>query len=184
MKKILCVCLISLFLTNTAHALVELRAGYGLQTPSTDGYDAGTLKTLTGFNLDAIVNLPIIPVGLGLRYESLGFDYELGGFTFDGDFTRASLLVNYRFIDLLFYVGAIGALGFSNEASISSNIGTTSYDSTLTYSLGVEGGLKFGMILLGGELGMNFADMESNTNGISDVDLGGIYFKAMVGVGF
>ena len=59
------------------------------------------------------------------------------------------------------------------------------WDSSLTYSVGVEGGVSFGLIMVGAELGYLSANLEDADNlGNVDADLSGIYAKALVGVGF
>ena len=93
MKKLILVCLAPLLLSIPAQALVELRAGYGITTPADKYYSPGvgtaTLKTVSWFNLDGIVEIPMVPVGLGLRYENMAFDIEnLVGGTGDSKFKR------------------------------------------------------------------------------------------------
>ena len=186
MKKQILLLISALAFSFSANAIVELRAGYGVNTPADDSINASTLTTVTGFNLDAIVELPMLPFGFGLRYEDMGFDVEntgVGDGTFESEFNRMSLIVNYRIIDLFAYFGLIGTLGFQNEAKLKeSGIVDIEYDADLTFSAGVEGGLTFGLIMVGAELGYNIGTYE-NTNGTNpDVDFGGVYGKVLVGV--
>lgn len=185
MKKLILLGLAPLLLSLPAQALVELRAGYGITTPADDNYNGSTVKTMTGLNLDGIIELPMVPVGLGLRYESMGFDVEVPTVgTAEADMKRLSLLVNYRLIDLFTYVGFIGTIGFSNEID-STILGTTvEYDSDMTFSIGAEAGVSLGLIMIGGELGYFMGNFESSNGANSDLDMSGIYAKAIVGVGF
>ncbi len=182
MRKQLALLLTTLFVAHSAHALFELRAGYGVQTPADDNVNGSTLTSMAGFNLDAIVELPLLPFGFGLRYENLGSEVEipLVG-TVDSSFERTSLLVNYRIIDLFAYFGLIGTIGFVNDFKVEVPGATSELDASLTYSAGVEGGVSLGLIMLGAELGYMVADVDGN--GL-EADLSGVYAKALVGVGF
>lgn len=188
MKKILLAALAVSLFSAPANALFELRAGYGIQTPAEDNYSGNTLKTITGLNLDALVELPMVPIGLGLRYEDMGFDTEAfgGGNVFESKVNRLSLLVNYRIIDLFAYFGLIGSVGFSNEAEIEiTGAGVAKYKADLTTTVGVEGGFSFGLFMVGAELGYAMGTYkDDNNSGNPDLDLGGVYAKALVGVGF
>ena len=142
MKKLLCTFVATFILWQPAQAIVELRAGYGVNQLSDFEINTGTnydVAGFAGFNLDAIVELPMVPFGFGLRYESMGFDMQLGNQTGSADFERTSLLVNYRIIDLFAYFGFIGSIGFANEVTLKTGglitAGTT-YDSSPTYSVG------------------------------------------------
>ncbi|MCB0378745.1 MAG: hypothetical protein KDD33_09655 [Bdellovibrionales bacterium] len=189
MKKIILALLAPLLLSLPAHALVELRAGYGINTPSDKDVSPGTtLETSYGFNLDAIVEIPLVPVGLGLRYENMGFDVKASGTTLQADMTRLSAIVNYRIIDLFLYLGPIATLGLSNDVKYTSGGTEFTYKSDLTYSVGVEGGVSLGLIMLGAEVGYFGGTFEPKSPasivGTPDADTSGIYAKAIVGVGF
>ncbi len=184
MKKHLLLIIATFFMVSQAHAIIELRAGYGVQTPADDDVNSNTLKSMAGFNLDAILELPMVPFGFGLRYESLGSEVEFTGIaTADSTFERTSLLINYRIIDLFAYFGLIGSVGFVNDFEVKAPapIGTLKFDDSLTYSVGAEGGLSFGLIMVGAELGYMIAKLEGS--GV-EADLSGVYAKALVGVGF
>lgn len=184
-KQILAIFLPLIFAAN-AHALFELRAGYGINTPSeTNLTNGSTLSTMAGFNLDAILEVPMLPFGLGLRYESMGADVEQPGSSFSTDMTRMALLINYRIIDLFAYFGVIGTVGFANDVTVNGTpAGDLSYDADMTYSIGVEGGVSLGMMMVGAELGYNMAKYENTNNTPAEVPFDGIYAKAIVGVGF
>ena len=184
-KQILSLVAILIFSLN-ANAIIDLRAGYGIQTPSDDTYSGDTIKTLTGFNLDAIVKIPLVPFGFGLRYENMGFDLDSPPLTFDATFKRTSLLINYRIIDLFAYFGLIGTVGLVNDLSVSvPGVTDAEFDASMTYSVGLEGGVSLGLISVGAELGYIGATLKQTNNPSNpDVNLDGIYAKALVGVGF
>lgn len=186
MKKLFLIFVAPLLISLNANALFEIRAGYGVQTPGEqDLTSTSNLSTMTGFNVDAIVEIPMVPVGLGLRYEDMGFDLDQPGFTASSEMQRTSILVNYRLIDMFLYFGPIASIGLINDASISSAVGNAEFTSSMTYSLGVEGGVSLGLIQVGAELGYLSADFEEDTNfGFPDLDLSGIYGKVLVGFGF
>jgi hypothetical protein len=185
-KKLLIIFALFAF-TAPAQALFEVRAGYGVNTPADEDTGAGAdLSTMSGFNLDAIIEPPLIPFGFGLRYETMGFDVEAGNASFESDMERISLLVNYRLINTLLYVGAIGTIGFANDVTVDySNQISGDYSADLTYSLGAEAGVSLGIIQVGAELGYNFATYETTNNAVpSEIDFDGVYAKALVGFGF
>ena len=194
MKKLLLTFVATFILWQPAEAIVELRAGYGVNTPKED-YEITSgnklnVSAFQGFNLDAIVELPMVPFGFGLRYENMGLDLEQSGQTYKTDLTRLSALVNYRFIDFFAYFGVIGTLGFQNDMKVKAGGALTTdldYDSSLTYSVGAEGGVNLGLISLGAELGYIFGTMEAKTATTPptlDASLDGIYVKVLAGVGF
>ena len=191
LKQVLTMLMI-LMMAFSADALFEIRGGYGINTPADDsaelqGGGALGLSTMTGFHGDVIVSPPMIPFGFGLRYESMGLDIESAGQEFETDLTRMSVIVNYRLIDTLVFVGLIGTIGFSNEVSVSvPGFADTEYDADLTYSVGGEAGVSLGLIFVGAELGYSIADYEakSATSDPQEVDFSGIYGKAFVGIGF
>lgn len=186
MKKIL-VLLVPLFMAANASALFEARLGYGVNTPQEkDISSTAALSTMTGFNLDAIAELPMVPFGFGLRYESMGLDVNQGGATYNTDLTRLSLLLNYRIIDFFTYFGVIGTIGFANNATVKNVplLGNQDYTADLTYTVGVEGGLSFGLLMVGAELGYTMATYEGNVPNATSLKLDGIYAKALAGVSF
>lgn len=185
MKKLLLACMAITLFAAPAHALFELRAGYGITTPAEGTQSGNEVKTMDGFNLDAIAEIPLFPLGLGLRYESMGFTLN-NGTDLDSKFTRVSALVNYRIIDLFAYFGLIGTVGLSNKLAIEvPGFADAEYDASLTYSVGAEAGVSLGLITVGGELGYFVGNMEQTNNPSNpDIDLGGVYAKAIVGIGF
>lgn len=186
MKKQLFILFTTFLMAINANALFEVRAGYGIQTPSDNKVSTSSIQTMSGFNIDGLVYLPMVPVGLGLRYESMGFDFnQAGGGSLSSTFKRTSLLVNYRLIDLFAYLGVIGSLGFTNDMVVSSSLGEAKWDSSMTYTVGAEGGVSLGLMSVGAELGYMGATLKDASNtGNPDAKLDGVYAKAIVGIGF
>lgn len=183
MKKIIFAVLI-LLMPLASHALLEIRAGYGINTFDDDDYQGAELSTMTGFNLDVIFEPPLLTdLGLGVRYETMGFDLDaLGANIGEADMTRVSALINYRIIDFIAYFGVIGTIGLSTD--FETNIGgtVTTYDEKFNYTLGVEGGMNLGIFSVGAEVGKFFAKFEDPGN--PDADLESVYVKALFGIDF
>ena len=184
MKKFIIAALL-LITPLTSQALFDVRAGYGVNTLDTDEYGTQTADNGTGFNVDLIFEPPLISdFGIGLRYEMMTYDFNaIGvGTVSEGELDRLSVLINYRFIDLIAYLGLIGTFGISSD--LETNIGgpTVSWNDKLNYSVGVEGGVNLGIITLGAEVGKLFATFESP--GSTDLELDGIYAKVLAGFGF
>lgn len=173
-----------LILPLTSQALVEARLGYGIHTFD-DSYNGLDLKSGNAINLDVIFEPPMITdLGLGLRYETLGFDFEAGGTAVsEGKLERIAALINYRIIDLIAYFGVIGTVGISNTFETETGGTTnTNYDEKLNFTLGLEGGVNLGIFSVGGEVGKLFASVENP--GSSDISLDGTYVKVLVGLDF
>ena len=190
MKKLVLAFLATFLFWLPAQAIVELRAGYGINTVG--DYESSTGNNLeiagfAGFNLDAILELPLLPVGLGVRYESMGFDVKQGALESSADFERISAIVNYRFIDMFAYFGLIGTLGLVNDVTIKSGgliAAERKYDASLTSSVGVEAGVSLGLLMFGAEAGYFMGTYkDKGTPALNDMDAGGIYAKVLVGVG-
>ncbi|MFP5386587.1 MAG: hypothetical protein ACLGHN_10940 [Bacteriovoracia bacterium] len=197
---------LSLLLTSfSAFALVEVRGHFGAGNGSPDDYnkayhsfqDGPKLDQQKYLGWDAIVKAPLFPIGVGLRYETLGEERSEFAEKAELDASRFSLVLNYRFIDTLIYAGVLGTYGLSHDLTL--NIPTDpnkiTSESAKSYSLGIEGGVKLGFFRLGAEVGqmfMTFDDLEDSTGvrpsnnsvSIKEIDLSGTYYKIMVGVGF
>lgn len=194
-----------LLLSGTAHSIVELRGHFGAVNGSPDDFnkayhsfqDGPELTKQKTLGFDAIVKAPLFPLGVGLRYETLEEEKSEFNEKAELEASRFSLLLNYRFIDTLLYAGVLGTFGISHDMTL--NIPTDpekiTSDSATSYSLGVEGGVKLGLFRVGAEVGqmfMTFDDLKNNAgvtpvkNGrsISEIDLSGLYYKIVVGVGF
>lgn len=180
MKKIFFAALI-LLMPLSSNALLEVRAGYGINTFDEDMYGTNEFQKMSGLNLDVIFEPPLLTdLGLGIRYETMSFDIKSGGAVVDeADFNRIAALINYRIIDFVAYFGVIGTIGISNKFETN---GATDYDEKLNYSIGLEGGMNLGIFSVGGEVGKLFAEVENP--GSSDIDLESVYAKVLVGIDF
>lgn len=191
---------ITLFFSIQSQALVEARVTYGLLASRPDLAalygGAGTVPSIVpnyGIGLDALVIIPVVGLGAGLRYENLGFTATSGSLTYKSTATRTALLVNYRIIDTLMYFGPIFSYGLSHTNEISVNDTTLSYqwapDSSSSYQAGLEIGSKIGGILLGAEAGyqsMNWkkmTDKAGTSTSTPDTDMSGTYAKIILGFG-
>lgn len=183
MKKFFFAALLML-LPLSSHALLEVRAGYGINTFDEDNYQGSEFSTMTGFNLDVIVEPPLLTdLGLGVRYETMSFDLDFAGTNVgDADMKRIAALINYRIIDFVAYFGVIGTIGISTDLESTVLGTTTSYDEKLNFSVGVEGGVNLGIFSVGGEVGKFFAKAEDPGN--PDLDLESVYAKVLVGIDF
>lgn len=178
MKKFFVTALL-LLLPLSSHALLEIRAGYGKTMFDEDTYLGQELDDGSGYNLDVIFEPPMLTdLGLGLRYEKVGFDIGSGT---EADLTRIAALVNYRIIDFIGYLGFIGTVGISNKFE-TETAGTTftDYDEKLNYTIGLEGGVNLGIFSIGAEVGKMFAEIENP--GAPDIDLNSTYAKILFGI--
>lgn len=203
--KCFLVTLVFLFASFASHAIVEVRGHFGSGNGSPDDYNNAYFKFQDGpeltkqkyLGVDAIVKVPLIPIGFGLRYETLGEERKAFAEKADLEASRFSLLLNYRFIDTLVYVGALATYGLSHDMTlkIPTDPEKITSDSSKSYSIGLEGGVKLGLFRLGAEVGqmfMKFDGLKDNTgvkptkNGLSinEIDLSGLYYKIILGFGF
>ena len=154
-KQTLC----ALFLTTvllplSSFALFEARASYGLLASKQDIADlcqgscaspssAPGIVPTYGTGFDAILSLPLIPFGFGLRYEKMGFSASSNTIEAKANYSRTALLVNYRIIDTIIHFGPIASYGLSHSGGFTiTESGTTKVDLTpgsmSSYSVGLE----------------------------------------------
>ena len=184
-----------------AQAILELRGGY--VSDQVDASDINSkfsanpsLKTMTGFNADAILSLPLMPIGFGVRYEQLEDKESNSAASFDATLKRVSLILNKRFIDTFGYLGVIGTIGVSNDFQYKftyAGATTTTKATGLSGTLGVEGGVKLGFFLLGAEVGYLYAPLSKLQENGQDYTTGGhtvsakldgVYARGSVGFSF
>lgn len=190
-----------LLISPLSHALIDFRVGYGtmISKPDLGKIYSGTDSDIpsaapsAGLNVDVIATIPIVGLGAGLRYEDFKIDYDSGGFTVENSFKRTSMIVNWRLIDTLLYVGPILTYGMNhtNKIKFTSGAGTLmdiSSSSVSSYSVGLEAGAKLIGLRAGAEVGymnMTYKDAtDSVTAGKADLNMSGNYVKVMVGFGF
>lgn len=196
---ILLISLIGFFFSMNASALVEARVTYGMlaSKPDLQQLSFGGMSDIPaaaanyGIGADAIVVLPIIGLGAGLRYENLGFKFSSNGIDYKSSASRTALLVNYRLINTLLYLGPIFSYGISHSNNITVTYGGSTADltpdSSSSYTIGLEGGSKIGGFLLGAELGYeNFQwktlkDKNGTLTTEPNLDMNGTYAKVILG---
>ncbi len=174
--------------------LLEVRAGVGmnaadpkdLNTAINNGLDNDSIDN---YNLDVYFNIPAIPLGVGLRNEWLKGEASFGSDMWDIDANNLTVLVDWRLIDSVVYVGPLVTIG-APFGDILANSGGNSDKSTLkmdqlSYGIAAEAGIKIGSLILGAEAGYQSVKLKAGSGSSQvDVDLSGVYGKAMVGVSF
>lgn len=185
---------------HQAHSIVELRGSYTLLSSSPDLVSlytgaASAVPSVTptvGLGADIIVSLPLVPVGFGLRYENQAIDASTSTLKFETSFTRTSLILNYRLIDTLLFVGPIFTYGLSDSTSLKftttggTPVSNYTAGSTSSYSIGLEAGVKLLTFLVGGEVGyLDYRWKDSRdsvgTGGTKDINMSGSYIKVLFG---
>jgi hypothetical protein len=188
-------------ITQPAHALFEARLTYGLLGSKPDlqpifGASATGLPSYAptyGLGADAIITPPFFPIGFGVRYENMGVSASNSGMEFKANYTRTALLLNYRIIDTLMFLGPIASYGLSHSGeikTIQNGTETTNLSSSKisSYSIGLEAGVKLIGFHLGAELGyedFRWKEAKDSHNNVADQDINmsGTYAKILLGFG-
>jgi hypothetical protein len=203
MKQLLICTLIlitgSMFATP-AQALIEARVTYGLLASKPDlaplYTGAPTLPAVAptyGLGADVIVSPPLFSLGAGLRYESMGLNVTSGAVEFKANYSRSAILINYRLIDTLLFVGPIFTYGISHSGEIKAiqngtETANMTSDKITSYTIGIEAGVKLIGFHLGAEAGMEdfrWKGAHDKTGNIADQDINmsGSYAKILLGFG-
>lgn len=187
--------------TNVAHAIFEVKAGYGTLASKVDmsSFYSGPSSNLpgavptAGLTLDARVVIPFVGLGVGLRTENQKISYDSSVLGISNSFTRTSLVLNYRLIDTLVHFGPIVTIGMShgNELKLTGGgqtLANVSSSSVTSNSVGLELSAGILGITAGAELGyMNMkykgATDSLHTGTSLDLDMSGNYMKLLVGFG-
>lgn len=188
-------------MTSQAHALVEAKLTYGLLGSKSyfgDVYDGATTSLPSivptyGLGADLVVTLPLMPIGVGLRYENQSLSASSGGLEFKSSYTRTAIIINSRLIDTLLYLGPVFTYGMSHSGEVKaseSGYNTKFKSSSMSsYSVGLEAGVKLIGFNVGAEVGyMNFEwksakDSTGTISGTRNLDMSGTYAKIMLGIG-
>ncbi len=178
------------FYSYQADAMIDLRAHYGMHVvdPSTLNSVNTSVPAITkvgGIGADLIVSLPLVPIGFGLRYEKLTDKAGTSPLDYEFNLTRTSLIGNFRLIDTLIMLGAIGTVGLSHSNEYIVGGVSKSAGSVSSFTVGVEAGVKvpFLGLLAGAEAGyqkMSFSDWTGGYAGSTDFN--GIYTKIFLGI--
>jgi hypothetical protein len=183
-----------------AHALFEARLTYGLLASQPDmsalflGQASPPAVAPTyGLGADVIVSPPLFPIGFGLRYENMGVSASSSGLEFKANYTRTAVVLNYRIIDTLLFVGPIFSYGLSHSGNIKALVNGTetanfSSNKISSYSIGLEAGAKLLGFHLGAEAGyqdFRWKEAHDSTATLADQDLNmsGSYMKVLLGIG-
>jgi hypothetical protein len=183
-----------------ALAIFDLKVGYGTLASKPDllGFYTGaatmpaTVPTV-GLTMDAIVTIPVIGIGGGIRTEDMKISYDSDVLGISNSFKRTSLILNYRLLNTVIYLGPIFTLGVnhSNELKIASggsDLSKIKSSNVSSYTAGIEAGASLIGLTAGAELGvmnMKYKDAtdELDTTKIHDIDMSGSYVKLFVGFG-
>jgi hypothetical protein len=197
--------IIALSIPMSSWALFEARLSYGslasgqsfsdicqgsCATPS----NAPSVVPTFGLGLDALVSLPMIPLGFGLRTEDMKLKASGAGIDADLKFNRTAVLVNYRLIDTIVHFGPIASFGISHSGSMSLNEGGTQVvnlnpSSLSSYSVGLELLAKPLVVIpitIGAEAGYMSFKWGDVTNSVDsttkNIDMSGSYLKVFLGI--
>jgi hypothetical protein len=201
-NKIVSMLALSIFLLQAPKALAifEVKVGYGSATAKPDllGFYAGgaTIPAAiptAGITMDAIVTIPLVGIGGGIRTEDMKISYDSDVLGISNSFKRTSLILNYRLLNTLVYLGPIFTLGInhSNEMKISSggsDLSKIKSSKVSSYTAGIEVGASLIGLMAGAEIGymsMKYKDATDSLNpaNIHDLDMSGNYVKLFVGFG-
>ncbi len=195
----------TVFLPVSSWALFTARASYGLLTSKQDIAEicqgsctspnsAPGIVPTYGTGLDAIVKLPLIPIGFGLRYEKHGLATSSSNIEASINYSRTAILVNYRLLDTIIHFGPIASYGISHSGSFTIKEGgvpkvDVTPSSMTSYSLGLELEVKPLIIIpliVGAEVGyMGFKWNDSKNsidNTSKNIDMSGTYMKVFLGI--
>ncbi len=179
--------------------ILEVRGGYGINSANPNKFEdrvneisAANLDAdnFDNYNLDIFFDLPVIPFGVGLRHEWIKQDQSSGGSEWDIDAKNISVLVDWRLLDTLVYVGPIVGIGYPTAEVDFKTAGVESSDKIKSgqpsYSIGLEAGVKLSKFIVGAEAGYSSVkfDQTSTQNVKTRVDLTGFYGKIMAGLTF
>jgi hypothetical protein len=180
-----------------AQAFLELKVGYSLINTDPKSFNdqdpvREAVKGMNGLTADLLLNAAIMPINIGARYETFAMKEGSGLTANDVSYERISVILNKRFIDTLGYLGMVATVGLSNEFKDKRTNNKAS--SSLSGSIGLETGIKFGFLMFGieggylvaplGELKTPTGGTVSTTAGPVEVDMTGAYGRAMVGFNF
>ena len=197
--------MITIFLPMSSWALFEARATYGFLTSKTDfsnicqgncllPANAPGIVPTYGTGIDAILKLPLVPIGFGLRYENMGLSTTSSTIDAKLTYSRTAIIINYRLIDTIIHFGPLLTYGVAHSGGLTiKENGITKVDlspsSMTSYSLGLELEVKpliVVPIIVGAEAGymsFNWKDATNNINNTTkNVDLSGTYIKVFLGL--
>ena len=192
-----------LLIANRSLAIFETRLTYGMLASNPDlaaVYTGNTSEVPSsaphfGLGVDAIFTLPVIGLGIGARYENLGFKSSTDETTYKVSSTRMALILSYRIINTLMFMGPIATYGLTHTNNLkwfTTSSGTRverdfSPNRSSSYSLGLEAGVKLASFILGAEIGyedFKWNNMINSTFTLDtpvDLNMNGTYAKFLFG---
>lgn len=191
---------ILLFQSQNALAIFDLKLGYGTLASKPDllGFYSGSATMpgavpTVGLTMDAIVTIPVVGLGAGIRNEDMKISYDSDVLGIENSFKRTSIIVNYRLLNTVVYVGPIFTLGVNHSNKLKLSNGGAAYseiksDKVSSYSAGLEVGAGLLGLMAGAEVGymsMKYKDATDSmdTTKVHDLDMSGNYVKLFVGFG-
>ena len=200
MKSLIVLCLMIAPLAS--QAFFEARATFGVTNKKTETSDLCSNCTTIGapsiapafIGADAIIKIPLFPLGLGVRYEGMNVSGTSGNYEANIKYTRTAFLVNYRIIDTILHFGPIASYGISHSGSVSIKESGTqrvnfSADGASSYSVGLELGVKPLIVIplaIGAEagyMGYKWNEVSNTVDGTKkSLDLSGTYIKVFIGL--
>lgn len=193
--------LLGILASSPAQALFEARVSYGLLTSAADlaplcptcSASAPAIVPTYGLGADAILTLPLplIP-GVGIRYENMGLTASNGALDFKADYSRTALIINWRPLNNIIYLGPIFTYGLSHSTNLTAKeSGVTKADfsanSVTSYSAGLEAGVNLLGFTVGAEMGyidFRWKDAKDSTGNApsQDINMSGTYAKILLGI--
>lgn len=200
---------VTLLSFSSAHALFEARLTYGGLASSPDLKDVYTgtstevpaIAPNFGLGVDVLFIFPLAGIGIGARYENLGFKVDTAGLEYKTSTTRTALVLNYRLLNTLFFLGPIATYGLSHSNNIKWSVNSSSLSvpngtradltpqSSTSYTLGLELGLKLLNFIIGAEAGYEdfkwkkMSDATGTLTTSPDLNMNGFYSKVIFGFG-
>lgn len=190
-------------MSRPAAALVELRGSLSRHDITNTSWNSSNgfpkLDNVQSVAVDVMASVPMMPVGLGLRYETLKRTETGAVSSTSVDWRRTSIIINKRLLDDGLYFGPIGTIGFASDFQFRQAVAASAVDykteAVPTYTAGLEAGFQFLIFTLGAELGYMHAPLgelrfaQSGTpaelNGARvNVDMSGPYYRITGGVKF
>lgn len=186
-----------------AFAGLEFSGTYGLHTispsdlNSSDQVSFGSSypnhSQLTGYTARGIYYFPM-DFGLGLKYEYDSDSVSGNGVTTALSASRVAPVVAYRLLNNMIYAGLNASYGIAHTMKMTITGGSDATTvSQQSYSVGAEGGVNLGQLILGLEAGyLSFLGKEVQQGGVDvllkgssyNIDLSGFYLNLVLGVGF
>lgn len=207
--KVIAVLFLSSFFCYQAQAVFETRLTYGTLASNptlTDVYpgtasDVPSVAANYGLGVDAIFTIPVVGLGFGARYENLGFKVNSNGLEYKTSATRTALILNYRLINTFMFLGPIATYGISHSNTMKWMVSSSSLslpsgteadltpESSTSYTIGLEAGVKMLNFLLGVEAGYEdfkwkkMTDSKNTVTNRPDLNMNGVYSKIIFGFG-